>query len=62
MSSYHRKAVALAYGRNPVPVVTAKGEDDLAIQMLALATKRNRHPEVPGSEMVQASVKPRPLA
>jgi two-component system phosphate regulon response regulator OmpR len=27
MSSYHRQAIALAYGRNPVPVVTAKGED-----------------------------------
>jgi len=24
--------------------------------------EKNRHPEVPGSEMAQASVKPRPLA
>jgi len=40
MSQFHRKAVALAYGRNPVPVVTAKGEDDLAIQMLLEAQRQ----------------------
>ena len=40
MSSYHRKAVALAYGRNPVPVVTAKGEDELAIHMLEEAQRQ----------------------
>ena len=40
MSSYHRQAIALAYGRNPVPVVTAKGEDDLAIQMLEEAQRQ----------------------
>jgi flagellar biosynthesis protein len=40
MSSYHRQAIALAYGRNPVPVVTAKGEDDLAIKMLEEAQRQ----------------------
>jgi len=40
MSDYHRQAIALAYGRNPVPVVTAKGEDDLAIQMLEEAQRQ----------------------
>jgi len=40
MSRYHRQAIALAYGRNPVPVVTAKGEDDLAIKMLEEAQRQ----------------------
>jgi flagellar biosynthesis protein len=40
MSNYHRKAVALAYGRNPVPVVVAKGEDELAIHMLEEAQRQ----------------------
>ena len=40
MSSYHRQAIALAYGRNPVPVVTAKGEDDLAKKMLEEAQRQ----------------------
>jgi len=40
MSDYHRQAITLAYGRNPVPVVTAKGEDELALQMLAEAQRQ----------------------
>jgi flagellar biosynthesis protein len=40
MSQFHRQAITLAYGNNPVPVVTAKGEDELAIQMLAEAQKQ----------------------
>ena len=40
MSQYHRQAITLAYGRNPVPVVTAKGEDELALQMLAEAQRQ----------------------
>jgi flagellar biosynthesis protein len=31
--------VALAYGNNPVPVVTAKGDDELAKRMLEEARK-----------------------
>ena len=34
MSRYIRQAVALAYGKHPIPVVTAKGDDDLAMRML----------------------------
>jgi leucyl aminopeptidase len=37
MSTFTRKAVALAYGKNPVPVVTAKGEGALAQQMIDAA-------------------------
>jgi flagellar biosynthesis protein len=37
MSNFTRKAVVLAYGKNPVPVVTAKGEEDLALRMIAEA-------------------------
>ena len=40
MTSFTRKAVALAYGKHPVPVVTAKGEDDLARQMIEEAKKQ----------------------
>ncbi|MEY3887099.1 MAG: Flagellar biosynthetic protein FlhB [Pseudomonadota bacterium] len=39
MSRYMRQAVALAYGNNPVPVVTAKGDGELARRMLAEAQK-----------------------
>lgn len=35
-----RQAVALAYGKNPVPVVTAKGDDELARRMLEEARKQ----------------------
>jgi flagellar biosynthesis protein len=40
MTPFNRKAVALAYGKHPVPVVTAKGEDDLARQMIEEAKKQ----------------------
>jgi flagellar biosynthesis protein len=40
MTQLTRKAVALAYGKHPVPVVTAKGEDDLARQMIEEAKKQ----------------------
>ena len=40
MSKFTRKAVALAYGKNPVPVVTAKGEEDLAWRMIEEARKQ----------------------
>jgi len=40
MSDYHRQAITLAYGRNPVPVVTAKGEDELAVLMLEEAQRQ----------------------
>jgi len=30
MSRYRKQAVALAYGQNPTPVVTAKGDEALA--------------------------------
>ena len=35
-----RQAIALAYGKNPVPVVTAKGDDDLAWRMIEEARKQ----------------------
>jgi flagellar biosynthesis protein len=35
-----RQAVALAYGKNPVPMVTAKGDDDLAYRMIQEAQKQ----------------------
>jgi flagellar biosynthesis protein len=35
-----RQAVALAYGKHPVPVVTAKGDDDLAMRMLEEARQQ----------------------
>ena len=35
-----RQAVALAYGKNPVPVVTAKGDDDLAMRMIEEARQQ----------------------
>ena len=40
MSRPIRKAVALAYGNHPVPVVTAKGDDDLAYRMIEDARKQ----------------------
>ena len=40
MTPLIRKAIALAYGKHPVPVVTAKGEDDLARQMIEEAKKQ----------------------
>ena len=40
MSTFTRTAVALAYGKNPVPVVTAKGEEDLAWRMIEEARKQ----------------------
>ena len=35
-----RQAIALEYGHNLVPVVTAKGQDDLAISMLDEARRQ----------------------
>ena len=35
-----RQAVALAYGKHLVPVVTAKGDDDLAMRMLEEARQQ----------------------
>ncbi len=40
MTPFNRRAIALAYGKHPVPVVTAKGEDDLARQMIEEAKKQ----------------------
>ena len=40
MSRYMRQAVALAYGKNPIPVVTAKGDDDLAMRIIDEARKQ----------------------
>ena len=40
MSRYMRQAVALAYGKNPIPVVTAKGDDDLALRIIEEARKQ----------------------
>ena len=40
MTPFNRKAIALAYGKHPVPVVTAKGADDLARQMIEEAKKQ----------------------
>ena len=39
MSKYTRQAIALAYGRHPVPIITAKGDDDLARRMIEEAEK-----------------------
>ena len=39
MSQYTRQAIALAYGRHPVPIVTAKGDGDLARRMIEEAGK-----------------------
>ena len=39
MSKYNRQAIALAYGKNPVPIITAKGDDDLARRMIHEAEK-----------------------
>ena len=40
MTPFNRKAIALAYGKHPVPGVTAKGEDALARQMIEEAKKQ----------------------
>jgi flagellar biosynthesis protein len=40
MSRHMRQAVALAYGKHLVPVVTAKGDDDLAMRMLEEARQQ----------------------
>lgn len=34
MTHYRRQAVALAYGSNPTPIVTAKGDEDVAERIL----------------------------
>lgn len=34
MTKYNRQAIALAYGKHPVPIVSAKGDDDLALRMI----------------------------
>ncbi len=34
MSRYRKQAVALAYGNNPTPIVTAKGDEVLAERIL----------------------------
>ena len=39
MSQFKRQAIALAYGRHPVPMVTAKGEEEMALRILAEARK-----------------------
>ena len=36
----NKKAVALEYGKNPAPLVTAKGEDGLAEAIIAEAQKQ----------------------
>lgn len=38
--NYKRQAIALAYGRNPVPMVTAKGEEDMALRILDEARRQ----------------------
>jgi len=38
-----RKAIALEYGKNPVPVLTAKGEDEMAEAIIAEAKKQGIH-------------------
>jgi flagellar biosynthesis protein len=40
MSRHMRQAVALAYGKHLVPVVTAKGDNDLAMRMLEEARQQ----------------------
>ena len=38
-----KKAVAIEYGNNPVPVLTAKGEDEMAYTIIEEARKRGVH-------------------
>ena len=38
-----RKAIALEYGKNPVPVLTAIGEDVMAEAIIAEAKKQGIH-------------------
>ena len=38
-----RKAIALEYGKNPVPMLTAKGEDVMADAIIAEAKKQGIH-------------------
>jgi type III secretion system FlhB-like substrate exporter len=40
MTKYTRQAIALAYGKHPVPIITAKGDDDLAQRMIEEAEKQ----------------------
>jgi flagellar biosynthesis protein len=39
----NKKAVALEYGKNPTPLVTAKGEDGLAEAIIAEAQRQGVH-------------------
>ena len=54
MSNFTRKAVALAYGKNPVPVVTAKGEEDLAWRMIEEARKQGVYHRLPIERKAEA--------
>ena len=38
-----KKAIALEYGKNPAPVLTATGEGEVAEQIMAEAKKRGIH-------------------
>ena len=38
-----RRAIALEYGDNPAPILSAKGEDELAEAIIAEAKKRGVH-------------------
>ncbi|MDB3966897.1 EscU/YscU/HrcU family type III secretion system export apparatus switch protein, partial [Porticoccaceae bacterium] len=38
-----RRAIALEYGHNPAPILSAKGEDDMAEAIIAEAKKRGVH-------------------
>jgi flagellar biosynthesis protein len=38
-----KKAIALEYGKKPAPVLTAKGEGEMAEQIIAEAKKRGIH-------------------
>ena len=35
-----KKAIALEYGRNATPIVTAKAEDEMALAMIAAAREK----------------------
>ena len=38
-----KKAVAIEYGKNPVPMLTAKGQDELAEAIIAEAQRQGVH-------------------
>lgn len=40
---FTRKAIALEYGTNPAPILTAKGEGDMAEAIIAEAKKQGVH-------------------